>query len=184
MLQPAVRQVAKGNRASWAGRISRWRWHLVREYNALWGEISRWSGSNQTAGQDKKKTKGGGRDLIRVQNNKHIQLMPRAGGASTEGLLGSRSISYRKTCMYNDVSLSFFYVPMRYDMIRVLRATPTDWSSLFPFPLFLNIGDWCWKNLLQQIDFLSSFLFYFFSISNNFSPISNRKGRHRISLSI
>ena len=63
-------------------------------------------------------------------------------------------------------------------------ATPTDWSSSFPFPLFLNIGDWCWKNLLQQIDFPSPFPLYFFSIPNNFSPIPNRKGRHHISLSI
>ena len=66
----------------------------------------------------------------------------------------------------------------------IIRATPTDWSSSFLFPLFLNIGDLCWKNLLQRIDFSSPFPFYFFSIPNNFSPIPNRKGRHHISLSI
>ena len=27
--------------------------------------------------------------------------------------------------------------------MEAIRATPTDWSSSFPFPLFLNIEDWC-----------------------------------------
>ena len=77
-----------------------------------------------------------------------------------------------------------FYQGLPIWRLRLLWAISTDWSSLFPFYFFLNIRDWCWKNLLQQIDFLSPFPIYFFSIPNNFSPIPNRKGRHRISLSI
>ena len=56
-----------------------------------------------------------------------------------------------------------------------------SWEQLqqinFFFSIFLNIGDWCWKNLFQQIDFPSPFSIYFFSIPNNFSPILNKKGR-------
>jgi len=57
-----------------------------------------------------------------------------------------------------------------------LRATPTAWLFSFPYPLFLNIGDWWWKNIFQQIDFPSPFSLNFFSIPNIISPIPNKRG--------
>ena len=64
-----------------------------------------------------------------------------------------------------------------------LRATSTAWFSHFPFLPFLNIEDWWWKILLQQIDFSSPF-FLIFSQFPITSPQSlTERGDRRVSLS-
>ena len=75
------------------------------------------------------------------------------------------------------------FVPLGKKWFLDIRATLTIWFFPFLFPLFLNLGDWWWKNLFQQIDFPSPFPLNFFSITNIISPIPSRKGRNGVSLS-
>jgi hypothetical protein len=76
--------------------------------------------TRQTAGQDKKsffkkKQRTGDLNLIRNSEQTHPAHATSVWGVQRNGRLGSRFISYRKTCMYNDISLSLslFYVLTR-----------------------------------------------------------------------